>query len=83
MSRKTDKGLDKATGEAGGLGTPRPRGKRAGDRHKEKVIGIRLPDKLFAEVERRAAREGISVYAWLRALIEKELSGKPPKERGG
>ncbi len=40
------------------------------DYHKgTEMLGVRLPDDVTAEVRRRAADEGVSVNAWLKALV--------------
>ncbi len=43
----------------------------------DRLVQTRLPPTLFAEVEKRASREGESVASWLRRLVFRALDEGP------
>ncbi len=49
--------------------------RRKQDRHKaSRTYSIRLPEDQAAELERRAAGEGVTGNAWIKALVEGALA---------
>lgn len=41
-----------------------------------KVVGVRLPDSVYANLKRRADKKGITVSAYARKIVENEVARK-------
>ena len=62
--------------------SPEAAGPSAGDEGLSSRITLRLPDQLKGSIEAAAAREGVSVNAWLVRALARSVSSPPRRQSG-
>jgi hypothetical protein len=62
--------------------SPEAAGAPAGDEGLSSRITLRLPEQLKASIEAAAAREGVSVNAWLIRALARSVSSPPRRQSG-